>query len=349
MEKEALDEQLQAQKEGLAETYQIQKEALEERQKQQKEGLKDQNEAEQKAIKEVFDARKEKLDEQKTAELTAVEEQRKKQKEALEEKIEAERTALQDRIDAERTAMKDSQDEQKAALDSRQKAELKAMKARHKQELANIESEKQARIAALNQQAGKTEASSLEDVTKALDELNEYADKTIYSFEDMTYNIGTFTAAGVGLDDSVKAIKGIANLAALSGSNSQKASTAMYQLSQAIANGSVKLEDWNSLVTAGMSGAQFREALKETARAHGIEVDKMIAKEGSFQGSLQHGWLTSEVLLETLSKFTGDLTDEQLRAMGYTEDQIADIQKMAQTAVDAATKVRTWSQLIDTT
>lgn len=64
----------------------------------------------------------------------------------------------------------------------------------------------------------------------------------------MTRNIGTFTAAGVKLDDSVSAIKGIANLAAVSGSNSQQASTAMYQLSQALASGTVKLMDWNSVV-----------------------------------------------------------------------------------------------------
>lgn len=349
LEKDALKEQQDAQKEAMAETYQIQKEALEERQKQQSEALKDQNAAEKQALQESFDERKAKLDEQKDAELAALTEKRNKEKEDLNEKIEAERTALNDRIDAERSAIKDSQDAQKAALDSRQKAEMKAMKARHKQELANIESEKNARIAALNASAGKTEASSLEDVTAALDELNDYADQTIYNFEDMTRNIGTFTAAGVGLDDSVLAIKGIANLAALSGSNATQASTAMYQLSQAISAGSLKLQDWNSVVNAGMGGTLFQQALKETARAHGIEVDKMIAKEGSFRESLQHGWVTSEVLLETLSKFTGDLTDEQLKSMGYTEDQVRDIQAVAKNAVDAATKVRTWSQLIDTT
>lgn len=349
LEKDALKEQQDAQKEAMAETYQIHKEALEERQKQQSEALKDQNAAEKKALQESFDERKAKLDEQKDAELAALTEKRNKEKEDLNEKIEAERTALNDRIDAERSAIKDSQDAQKAALDSRQKAELKAMKARHKQELANIESEKNARIAALNASAGKTEASSLEEVNAALDELNDYADKTIYNFEDMTRNIGTFTAAGVGLEDSVTAIKGIANLAALSGSNATQASTAMYQLSQAISTGTLRLEDWRSVENAGMGGAQFRESLKETARAHGIAVDEMIAKEGSFRNSLQHGWLTSEVLLETLSKFTGDLTDEQLKSMGYTEDQIDGIQAVAQNAVDAATKVRTWSQLIDTT
>lgn len=193
-----------------------------------------------------------------------------------------------------------------------------------------------------------SKGTTLDQVNNALDELNRYSDKTIYNFTEMTRNIGTFTAAGVDLDTSVSAIKGIANLAAVSGSNSQQASTAMYQLSQALAAGTVKLQDWNSVVNAGMGGQVFQDALKETARVHGIAIDDMIKDEGSFRETLQKGWLTSDILTETLSKFTGDLNEEQLRTMGYSEEQIASIIKMGQTANDAATKVKTFSQLFDT-
>ena len=193
-----------------------------------------------------------------------------------------------------------------------------------------------------------SKGTTLDQVNNALDELNHYADMTIYNFTEMTRNIGTFTAAGVDLDTSVSAIKGIANLAAVSGSNSQQASTAMYQLSQALAAGTVKLQDWNSVVNAGMGGQVFQDALKETARVHGIAIDDMIKDEGSFRETLQKGWLTSDILTETLSKFTGDLNEEQLRTMGYSEEQIASIIKMGQTANDAATKVKTFSQLFDT-
>ena len=194
----------------------------------------------------------------------------------------------------------------------------------------------------------ESKGSTLDDVNRALDTLNKYADMTIYNFTEMTRNIGTFTAAGVDLETSVSAIKGIANLAAVSGSTSQQASTAMYQLSQALAAGTVKLQDWNSVVNAGMGGQVFQDALKETARVHGIAIDQMIKDEGSFRETLKNGWLTSEVLTETLSKFTGDLNESQLRTMGYTEEQIKSIIKMGQTANDAATKVKTFSQLFDT-
>lgn len=195
---------------------------------------------------------------------------------------------------------------------------------------------------------GKT----MDDVTRVLNELNEYADKTIYNFAEMTKNIGTFTAAGVDLEDSAKAIQGIANLAASSGSTSQQASTAMYQLSQALAAGTVKLQDWNSVVNAGMGGEKFQNALKETAREHGIAVDKIIKEEGSFRESLKKGWISADILNETLNKFTVDgaekYAESMLKSGKYTKAQAEALKKEARAMEEAATKVKTFTQLWDT-
>ena len=193
------------------------------------------------------------------------------------------------------------------------------------------------------------EGATLDKVNSALNELNKYADQTIYNFTEMTRNIGTFTAAGVGLDKSVTSIKGIANLAAVSGSTSMQASTAMYQLSQALAAGKVQLMDWNSVVNAGMGGKVFQDALKRTAANFGYNVDEMIEKWGSFRETLsKEKWLTADVLTETLSQLSGAYTEADLIAQGYTEQQAKDIVKLAETASDAATKVKTFSQLFDT-
>lgn len=195
----------------------------------------------------------------------------------------------------------------------------------------------------------QSKGSTLDDVNAALDELNTYADKTIYNFTEMTRNIGTFTAAGVDLDKSVTSIKGIANLAAISGSTSQQASTAMYQLSQALASGTVKLMDWNSVVNAGMGGEVFQTALKRTAKQMGYNVDEMIEKYGSFRESLTQGeWLTAEVLTETLTQLSGAYTKADLIAQGYTESQANSILELAATAESAATDVKTFTQLMDT-
>lgn len=188
----------------------------------------------------------------------------------------------------------------------------------------------------------------LEDVNKALDELNHYADQTIYNFSQMARNIGTFTAAGVKLDVATGAIKGIANLAAVSGSNAEQASMAMYQLSQALATGTVKLIDWNSVVNAGMGGKVFQDALMRTAKVHGIAIDQMLKDAGSFRATLEQGWLSAQILTETLQQFTGDLTKEQIISMGYTEEQAEEIVAMGLDAQQAATKVKTITQLLST-
>lgn len=165
------------------------------------------------------------------------------------------------------------------------------------------------------------QGTNINDVNKALNELNTYADKTIYNFAEMTKNIGTFTAAGIDLDTSVQAIKGISNLAAGSGSSPQQAATAMYQLSQALAAGKVSLMDWNSVVNAGMGGKLFQDALIDTAKGMG----KVVDAGKPFRETLQDGWLTSEVLTKTLQKFADDPSLTQ-----------------------AATQVKTLSGLMDT-
>lgn len=200
------------------------------------------------------------------------------------------------------------------------------------------------------------EGTTVKDVNKALDELNSYADQTIYNFTEMTRNIGTFTAAGVKLDASVSAIKGIANLAAVSGSTSQQASTAMYQLSQALAAGKVQLMDWNSVVNAGMGGQVFQDALIRTSEHLGTGAKEYIEATGSFRNSLEKGWLTTDVLTQTLDQFaTAADTQEEYNAavkkfvdQGYTQEQAKEMADMAKTAGDAATKVKTFTQLIDT-
>lgn len=195
----------------------------------------------------------------------------------------------------------------------------------------------------------QSKGTTIDQVNAALDELNKYADQTIYNFTEMTRNIGTFTAAGVDLDKSVTSIKGIANLAAASGSNAYQASTAMYQLSQAIAAGKVSLQDWNSVVNAGMGGQLFQDALTRTAEHFGTNMDAMIEQYGSFRASLtEGGWLTTEVLTETLTQLSGAYSEADLIAQGYTEEQAKEITKLAQTALDAATKVKTFTQLWDT-
>ena len=195
----------------------------------------------------------------------------------------------------------------------------------------------------------QSKGTSIDQINEALDELNRYADLTIYNFTQMTESIGRFTATGLNLDISTASIKGLSNLAAMAGSTAMQLNTAMYQLSQGLSAGVIKLQDWNSLRNANLTNESFRESLMETARVHGIAIDEMIAKYGSLEYTLQEGWLSSEVMMETLLKFTGDYSAAEWEAIGYTKEQAAAIVELGKTAMGAATDVKTFTQLIDTT
>jgi tape measure domain-containing protein len=202
----------------------------------------------------------------------------------------------------------------------------------------------------------ESKGTTLDDVNSALQQLNEYSDKTIYNFGQMAHNIGQFTAAGVDLDTSVGAIKGIANLAAISGSSAEKATNAMGQLAQALASGKVRLIDWVSVRNAGMGGEVFQKALFETGKAlktlEGVDLqttfEEWTSNGNSFADSLEKDWLTAEVLTTTLNAFTGDLTNAQLQALGYTEEQATEMERLGRLGVQSATEVKTLTALLGT-
>lgn len=182
---------------------------------------------------------------------------------------------------------------------------------------------------------------SLDVVNQKLNELNKYSDDTIYSFKDMTDNIGKFTNAGIKLEDAVMAIKGVANEAALSGASAAEASRAMYNFSQALSSGYVKLIDWKSIENANMATKSFKEELLKTALAVGTVTDagngfykttkgKMISATQGFNDSLADAWMTTDVLTKTLQNYADDETE------------------IGKKAKAAATEVKTLSMMVDT-
>ena len=182
---------------------------------------------------------------------------------------------------------------------------------------------------------------SIEVVNKYLNELNEYSDKTIYSFSDMTQNIGKFTNAGVALEDAVMAMKGISNEAALSGANANEASRAMYNLAQSISMGYVQYIDWKSIENANMATVGFKEQLLNTALALDVVKNagdgmyttlngKTYNMMQMFKDGMKDQWLTTEVLLTTLKDYADETTE------------------IGAKATEAATKVKTFSHMLDT-
>ena len=195
---------------------------------------------------------------------------------------------------------------------------------------------------------------TLETVNKELDALNEYSDKTIYNFAEMTKNASLFTNSGMKIEDATKVIKGFSNEAAASGTSAGDASRAAYQLSQALNTGIVRLMDWRSLQNVGMGNKNMQDGLVSVAKAMGTLKDgtktaNLVQKD--FNGSLQEGWLTSDVMakyLGIMAEENEELNRAQLASIGITGKQADAFIEQQRRAQDAATQVRTFSQLVGT-
>lgn len=197
---------------------------------------------------------------------------------------------------------------------------------------------------------------SMEYVNEQLSKMNWFTDETSFNFTDMTNNVGKFTSAGVDLDKAVLAMQGIAAEAALSGQNAESASRAMYNFSQALGTGSVKVQDWMSIENANMATKEFKETIIETAKELGrvSEAGEILSITSSnysgddfvnfsnFRNTLAAGWFDSDVLIKSLEKYGGfatklqEITDatgttatEMLRYVREYESGTTDIGKIS--------------------
>ena len=197
---------------------------------------------------------------------------------------------------------------------------------------------------------------SMEYVNEQLSKMNWFTDETSFNFTDMTNNVGKFTSAGVDLDKAVLAMQGIAAEAALSGQNAESASRAMYNFSQALGTGSVKVQDWMSIENANMATKEFKETIIETAKELGrvSETGEILSITSSnysgdefvnfsnFRNTLAAGWFDSDVLIKSLEKYGGfatklqEITDatgttatEMLRYVREYESGTTDIGKIS--------------------
>ena len=191
-----------------------------------------------------------------------------------------------------------------------------------------------------------SEAEQMEDINAALAELNDYADRTIYNYTQMTNNVGKFVAQGLSTQKATKAVQGMANLAGASGASAEDMARATYQMSQAL-GGIIRKTDWNSLMSANMATTELKNTLADFARIEGIDIDGMIKEKGTFEATLEKGWLTGDLFTKAMNVYSDAYSEAELAAMGFNETQIANFKNLAATAREATTEVKTMSQLWD--
>jgi len=210
---------------------------------------------------------------------------------------------------------------------------------------------------------------TMQDVEDVLDELNEYADKTIYNYAQMTSAIGKLTTAGVDLYESKSVVEGMSNYAAFIGANPEQAAHMMQRVGTSLATGYLSLHDWLSFETVGgFASKEFQDKLIDMAQ-HMYDTDEAYreyiqARAGAinsiredivetkhsrgmgFRYSLSDTqWLSTDVFVNTMHEFANDWSDEMYEALGYTQEEIDQIQAFGQVAYEAATKAKTFHQM----
>ena len=209
----------------------------------------------------------------------------------------------------------------------------------------------------------------MDTVEEQLGRLNWFTDETSYNFTDMVENISKFTATGKGLAESVTAMEGIANWAALSGQNASTASRAMYQLSQAMGAGVMRMEDYKSIQNVSMDTDEFRQKALDAAVALGTlkknadgTYESLIQNEGAFtkaqfaQHLTKDAWFTSDVMMKVFNDYSSavDQIYEYAEEKGITASQAikelgGSVDEFGLKAFLAAQEAKTFGDAIDAT
>ena len=216
-------------------------------------------------------------------------------------------------------------------------------------------------------------------VKQNLQELSNYAQKTVFSLSDMTSNVGKFTNNNIDLETSVTAMEGIANMTAKAGQGAQQASMAMYNFSQALGVGKMTSIDWKSIENANIATTELKDLFIQTAAAsgklhkelvkdaNGKELEKFyitnkngkdLAKDNwieitaeNFRDTLSEGWLDKDTMLNVMQIYSGAINDlDTLAAMGFdTNDSelMEYLMGIGKSATEAAQQVRTFSKMWD--
>ena len=218
---------------------------------------------------------------------------------------------------------------------------------------------------------------TIQNVERNLSQLQYYADKTVYSLNDMTSNIGKFTNNGVKLEDATKAMMGVANAAADAGQGTQQASMAMYNFSQAIGVGKMTTIDWKSIENANMATKRLKDTFIQLAAIDDRYLKKVDDGKGgfkyfytkdsngkeikdqrkwvevnyqNFRETLKYDWLTSETMVNAMKAYSGQFTSVEalMSGLGIKDEKLAQqLFEVGQNALEAAAQVRTFSKMID--
>lgn len=159
-------------------------------------------------------------------------------------------------------------------------------------------------------------------ITSVMRDLEQYAKTTKYNSQQMNSSLAQFVNAGIDLDKANVALKGFGNLAASAGASTQAFGTALqFGVQQALQMGYMNRQNWQSLETAQLATKGYKQAVIDAAVAQGTLTQEQVDAIGVQQLFVEHlkdGWLTNDVLMQSLEEYANNPVYQEMAENLYT-------------------------------
>lgn len=130
----------------------------------------------------------------------------------------------------------------------------------------------------------------IQRIAGATGTLKTYADKTVFSLQDVMSTFGSLSANGV--QDADRLTEAVGNAVAVFGGGAQEFSSVALAFSQAMASGALHAEDWNQIVNASpqLAGGLRKELIK---------LNPILGED--FKGAMKDGAITADLLGQAMN------------------------------------------------
>ncbi len=168
-----------------------------------------------------------------------------------------------------------------------------------------------------------TSESEIERIAGSTGTLKTYADKTVFSLEDVMSTFGALSANGV--KDAEKLTESVGNAVAVFGGGAQEFSSVALAFSQSMAAGKMNAQDWNQVLNAS---PQLAGGLKKELQ----KLNPVLAED--FKGGMEKGAITADLLAEAMNNIgMTDMAKEAASSVTTFEGAMGNLEATVQSGI----------------
>lgn len=168
-----------------------------------------------------------------------------------------------------------------------------------------------------------TAESEIQRIAGATGTLKTYADKTVFSLNDVMSTFGALSANGI--NDADRMVESVGNAVAVFGGGAEEFSRVGLAFSQAMAAGALHAEDWNQILDASpqLAGGLRKELTK---------LNPVLGED--FKGAMEDGAITAELLGTAMNNIgMTDMAKEAAQSVTTFEGAMGNLEATAQSGL----------------